>query len=90
MRRDRQQIYIDVLKAIKGGNSCPTRINRAANLSYTPLCDNILPYLLKVGLIVESAANDASDKRLRRLYALTAQGEVAVNAYSKGKDGVLR
>jgi predicted transcriptional regulator len=82
-RRSRFEIYIDVLKEVKGGAIKPTQIMYGANLSWKPL-QGILKSLLDQGLLSENEG-DPRDKRTKVTYDLTQKGENVVRYYSKAK-----
>ncbi len=57
VRRSRQLIYFDVLKAIEEGTDKPTRIMFEANLSWSSLC-SVFDTLINGGFIREEKKNE--------------------------------
>jgi predicted transcriptional regulator len=73
MRRGKIEIYIDVLRVVKTEHS-PTWIMTLANTSWRPINEEIFPHLIKMGLISESGSDSHTDKKMKYLYHLTAEG----------------
>jgi predicted transcriptional regulator len=73
VKRNRTQICIDVLKAIKEGYSKPTRIMYRSNLSWHSL-KNMLSELETLGLIQKEMKKPRNGTRLRSTYTITEKG----------------
>ena len=71
-RRSKLEIYLDILHIIAGGESKPTRIMYAANLSWLPM-RMILKSLKDQGLI-QSSPSGNRDKRLSERFDVTEKG----------------
>ena len=84
-RRSRLEIYLDVLWAIKGGISKPTRIMYEANLSWKPL-QRILSSMIEQDLIAEIDATRNRDKRTNTIYEITQKGENIIHYFNRGKE----
>jgi predicted transcriptional regulator len=84
-RRSRLEIYLDVLWAIKGGISKPTRIMYEANLSWKPL-QKILDSMVTQGLIEKLDASNNRDKRTNTIFQITQKGENIINYFNRGKE----
>ncbi len=72
-RRSKLDMEADVLKAIAGGRTKPTRIMYEANLSWQPLL-RIMGKLVNGGLVTVIPTPGRPDKRSRRKYELTDDG----------------
>ena len=73
MKRNRTEIYIDVLKAIKDGLEKPTRIMYRSNLSWRPL-KNILDELVTLGLVERKTIKPRNGSRERAIYTIIEKG----------------
>ena len=73
MKRNRTEIYIDVLKAIKDGLEKPTRIMYRSNLSWRPL-KRILDELVRLGLVERKTIKPRNGSRERAIYTITEKG----------------
>jgi len=83
-RRSKLEIYLDVLRVIKGGVRKPTRIMYGANLSWKPL-QQVLQSLLDQGLIVEIDVSDGGDKRTTKHYEITQKGENVLRYFDRAR-----
>jgi len=83
-RRSKLEIYLDVLRVIKGGVRKPTRIMYGANLSWKPL-QQVLKSLLDQGLIVEIDVSDGGDKRTTKHYEITQKGENVLRYFDRAR-----
>ena len=83
-RRSKLEIYLDVLRVIKGGVRKPTRIMYGANLSWKPL-QQVLQSLLDQGLIVEIDVSDGGDKRTTNHYEITQKGENVLRYFDRAR-----
>lgn len=72
-KRNKQEMYIDALRAIQTEES-PLRIMGTANLSWEPFMKEVLPRLIREGLIVEQVVNNPQDKRHKYAYRVTQKG----------------
>jgi len=72
MKRNRTEIYIDVLKAIKDGLEKPTRI-MCSNLSWRPL-KGILDELVRLGLVERKTIKPRNGSRERATYTIIEKG----------------
>lgn len=84
-RRSKLEIYLDVLAAVKGGTSKPTRIMYEANLSWKPL-QKILSSMLIQDLIVLMDTTKNRDKRTNTMYGLTQKGENVMNYFNRARE----
>ena len=75
--RSKLETFIDVLEAIKGGISKPTRIMSRANLSWEPFM-RILSSMVNQGFVREI---DVSMGRTTKLYEITMKGEEIVKHF---------
>jgi len=83
-RRTTRQIVHDIMKAMASGESRPTRIMYAANISWLPL-EKHLKALIGQGL-VEQYEPGRGDKRVTREFRLTGEGNstlVRLNEYER-------
>ena len=78
------EIYLDVLRVIKGGVRKPTRIMYGANLSWKPL-QQVLQSLLDQGLIIEIDVSDGGDKRTTKHYEITQKGENVLRYFDRAR-----
>jgi len=83
-RRSKLEIYLDVLRVIKGGVNKPTRIMYGANLSWKPL-QQVLRALLDQGLVIEIDVSDGGDKRSSKHYEITQKGENVLRYFDRAK-----
>ena len=83
-RRSKLEIYLDVLRVIKGGVRKPTRIMYGANLSWKPL-QQVLRSLLDQGLIIEIDVSDGGDKRTTKHYEITQKGENVLRYFDRAR-----
>jgi predicted transcriptional regulator len=83
-RRSKLEIYLDVLRVIKGGVQKPTRIMYGANLSWKPL-QQVLRSLLDQGLIMEIDVSDGGDKRTSKHYEITQKGENVLRYFDRAR-----
>ena len=83
-RRSKLEIYLDVLKVIKGGTTKPTRIMYGANLSWK-LLQGILVSLVSQGLIKETDLSASRDKRTNRIYHVTTKGDGVIRYFDHAK-----
>ncbi len=83
-RRSKLEIYLDVLRVIKGGVRKPTRIMYGANLSWKPL-QQVLQSLLDQGLIIEIDVSDGGDKRTTKHYEITQKGENVLRYFDRAR-----
>jgi predicted transcriptional regulator len=74
MKRDKIEMYIDVLKTIKIEKS-PTRIFSISNINYRLFEKEIIPHLIGTGLITKLIADNHADKKMKYFYHLTPRGE---------------
>jgi len=82
-RRSKVEIYLTVLKAIRDGESRPTRIMYSANLSWKPLTQ-ILDSLEKEELI--KPIEEGCDGRSKNRYGITEKGESVLGYFEKTKE----
>ncbi len=82
--RSKLETILDVLKAIKGGTSKPTRIMNQSNLSWQPLM-RILSSMVNQGFVREIDVSEmrTRDKRTTKLYEITMKGEEVVKNWSQ-------
>ena len=73
VKRNKTQMYIDVLRAVKDGLKKPTRIMYRSNLSWRPL-KNILDELATLGLVERKTVNPQNGYRKRAIYMITKKG----------------
>ena len=73
IKRNKTQMYIDVLRAVKDGLKKPTRIMYRSNLSWRPL-KNILDELVTLGLVERKIVNPQNGYRKRTIYMITKKG----------------
>ena len=73
-KRGKLDLYLDVLKVIRRGESKPTRIMYSANLSWKPMM-KILDSLIKQEIIVHT------QKGCRNVYSLTKKGIDALDYF---------
>ena len=91
-RRSKLEIYLEVLKIIKGGTDKPTRIMYQANISWQPLM-KILSSMVSQELIEEidmTSGGRRRDKRTSRIYVITMKGEQVIRYFKGVKDFELR
>ena len=82
-RRSKLEIYLEVLKIVKGGTDKPTRIMYQANISWQPLM-KILSSMVSQELIEEidmTSGGRRRDKRTSRIYVITMKGEQVVRYF---------
>jgi predicted transcriptional regulator len=87
-RRSKLEIYLEVLKIIKGGTSKPTRIMYNANISWQPLM-RVLGSMMNQDLVREIDVSDTGrkrDKRTTKLYEITMKGEQVVRYFRGAKE----
>ena len=75
-KRSRLEIYVDVMKVLRKGESRPTRIMYQSNLSWKPLMQ-ILENLMKQEIIVGSLVHGQA------VYRLTKKGFDILEYFSK-------
>ena len=85
-RRSKLEITLDVLRAIAGGDSKPTRIMYKANLSWEP-CKAILSNMAAQGCIEMEEIGDG-DKRSNRKYTITEKGMNVIQYFDIGMEQV--
>jgi len=73
VKRNRTQICIDVLKAIREGYKKPTRIMYRSNLSWRSL-KNMLSELETLRLIQKETKKPRNGTRVRAIYTITEKG----------------
>ena len=83
-RRSRLEIYIDVLKIIKAGDTKPTRIMYGANLSWKIL-QNVLCSMVDQGLVEEIDKSGSRDKRTNKVYQITSKGEGVIKYFGQAQ-----
>jgi predicted transcriptional regulator len=83
-RRSKLEIYIDVLKVIKGGTIKPTRIMYSANLSWK-LLQGILESMVSQDLIEEIDVSTSRDKRTNTIYGVTRKGDNVIKFFNHAK-----
>jgi len=91
-RRSKLEIYLEVLKIIKGGTDKPTRIMYQANISWQPLM-KILTSMVSQDLVEEidmTSGGRRRDKRTSRIYVITMKGEQVIRYFKGVKDFELR
>jgi predicted transcriptional regulator len=91
-RRSKLEIYLEVLKIVKGGTEKPTRIMYQANISWQPLM-KILSSMVSQELIEEidmTSGRRRRDKRTSRIYVITMKGEQVIRYFKGVKDFELR
>ncbi len=91
-RRSKLEIYLEVLKIVKGGTDKPTRIMYQANISWQPLM-KILSSMVSQELIEEidmTSGGRRRDKRTSRIYVITMKGEQVIRYFKGVKDFELR
>ncbi|MCD6530516.1 helix-turn-helix transcriptional regulator [Candidatus Bathyarchaeota archaeon] len=74
MKRNRTEIYIDVLKTINAGVCKPTNIMYRSNLCWRPLKE-ILSELEALGLIKKMKVETKNGIRKRSVYMITEKGK---------------
>jgi len=87
-RRSKLEIYLEVLKIIKGGTAKPTRIMYQANISWQPLM-RILSSMVSQGLIEEIDTTQSvrkRDKRTSKIYSITMKGEQVLRYFKGAKE----
>jgi len=86
-RRSKLEIYLEVLKIVKGGMDKPTRIMYQANISWQPLM-KILTSMVSQELIEEIDMTNGRrrDKRTSRIYVITMKGEQVIRYFKGVKD----
>ena len=84
-RRSKLDIMLIVLKAVRAGMDKPTRIMYAANLSWKPT-QRILDNMVDQGLL--DVTVERSDKRKKKRYKITENGENVIEYFDKAKDFV--
>jgi predicted transcriptional regulator len=84
-RRSKLEIYLDVLKVIKGGTKKPTRIMYGANLSWK-LLQGILNNMVSQNLILEVDSSNYRDKRTSKYYQITNKGDSVIRYFDRAKD----
>lgn len=77
-RRDRQEIMFTALREIERGSKLRTRIMYASNISWKTI-NLVLNTLLSNGFVTEERRE--TDKRIKRAYYITEDGEKALEAY---------
>jgi len=91
-RRSKLEIYLEVLKIVKGGTDKPTRIMYQANISWQPLM-KILTSMVSQELIEEidmTSGGRRRDKRTSRIYVITMKGEQVIRYFKGVKDFELK
>jgi predicted transcriptional regulator len=90
-RRSKLEIYLEVLKIIKGGTDKPTRIMYQANISWQPLM-KILTSMVFQDLVeeIDMTTGRRRDKRTSRVYVITMKGEKVLRYFRGVKDFELR
>ncbi|MBA7479232.1 hypothetical protein GH157_04190 [archaeon] len=91
-RRSKLEIYLEVLKIVKGGTDKPTRIMYQANISWQPLM-KILSSMVSQELIEEidmTSGGRRRDKRTSRIYVITMKGEQVIRYFKGVKDFELK
>lgn len=90
-RRSKLEIYLEVLKIIKGGTDKPTRIMYQANISWQPLM-KILSSMVSQDLVeeIDMTSGRRRDKRTSRIYVITMKGEQVIRYFKGIKDFELR
>jgi predicted transcriptional regulator len=83
-RRSKLEIYIDVLKEIKGGTTKPTRIMYGSNLSWK-LLQGVLSSMVDQGLIEEIDESESRDKRTNKVYKVTSKGDGVIRYFDRAK-----
>ena len=83
-RRSKLEIYIDVLKEIKGGTTKPTRIMYGSNLSWQ-LLQGVLSSMADQDLIEEIDDSGSRDKRTNKIYKITSKGDGVIRYFDRAK-----
>lgn len=81
-KRNRTEIYIDVLKAINAGVCKPTNIMYRSNLCWRPLKE-VLNELEALGLIRKEKVETKSGTRKRSIYLITERGKSVLKKVSE-------
>lgn len=83
-RRSKLEIYLDVLRTIKGGTTKPTRIMYGANLSWKPL-QRILRSMIGQELVEEIDVSDSRDRRTSTRFEITQRGESVIRYFDRAR-----
>lgn len=75
-KRSRLEIYIDVLRTIRGGENVPTRVMYRTNLSWVPL-RKIAGSLMSQNLI------EKQEKSRRKQYIITEKGRKVLKYFDE-------
>jgi predicted transcriptional regulator len=87
-RRAKIEIYIDVLKEIKGGTTKPTRIMYGSNLSWK-LLQGVLSSMVDQNLIEEIDESESRDKRTNKIYKITSKGDGVIRYFDRA-NGLIK
>ena len=80
-RRNKFELFVDILAAINAGCSKPTKIMHYANLSWKPM-GKMLDNLLEQELIQQLEKSE-KDKRVKALYGITPKGLNVLRYYRR-------